>query len=90
MVAWHGVPGKARPWNPSRRARYEGISVEFKDLTNAVLVKRFRVELIKPCPTGRILNKPIPRHFVPGYHHIVPPGQLTIGGIPLAVGDDRI
>jgi hypothetical protein len=32
---------------------------------------------IIPYPTGRILVGNAPRHFMPGYHRLVPPGRCT-------------
>ena len=33
---------------------------------------------IIPYPMGRILDGACPRHFMPGYHHTVPPGQVRL------------
>jgi hypothetical protein len=32
---------------------------------------------IMPCPTGRASRSRDSRHFMPGYHHAVPPGQFN-------------
>jgi hypothetical protein len=38
---------------------------------------------IIPFPTGRNLFFVATRHFVPGYHHLVPSGQQSVSTCPL-------
>jgi hypothetical protein len=78
MVAWHEVPGKSAIAVPSRRARCD---LRFHQ-------KSFRVDSAgdrswtsaasgQTVPYGTDPSCRIPRHFVPGYHHSVPPGRIT-------------
>jgi len=77
MVAWHEVPGKATITVPSRRGRC--------DLWLYGQVFRADATRTQGCESG-VPNQTVPygtdskarlsRHFVPGYHHPVPPGQL--------------
>jgi hypothetical protein len=73
MVARHEIPGKGadtiRPvgngmmWDPKLVHR----------------TKRYEIfEAITPYPTGRTLVEARSGHFMPGYHHIVSPGQHSL------------
>jgi len=34
---------------------------------------------VRPYPTGRASGWHVSRHFMPGYHHLVPTGQTHLG-----------
>jgi hypothetical protein len=77
MVAWHEVPGKANITVPSRRGRC--------DLWLYGQVFRADAARAQGCESA-VAHQTVPygtdsgvrfsRHFVPGYHHPVPAGQL--------------
>ena len=56
---------------PSRRVRYDRSSGRL-----LVLRDEQGVRCRHTVPTGRINVGPFPRHFMPGYHHVVPSGQF--------------
>jgi hypothetical protein len=33
---------------------------------------------IMPCPTGRVFSTGLPGNKLPGYHHLVPAGQVSL------------
>jgi hypothetical protein len=39
-----------------------------------------RRDQIIPFPTGRVSDGAFSRHFMPGYHHVVPSGQSVFHG----------
>ena len=41
------------------------------------------VPRIAPFPTGRIMCMRFPRHFMPGYYHLVPPGRKHLSPFTL-------
>ena len=77
MVAWHDVPGKAAITVPSRRERCDlwrrrkccGADTSFAQGCGL----RARGQTV-PYGTDSWVRPS--RHFVPGYHHVVPPGQI--------------
>lgn len=76
MVAWHKVPGIAEP-----RIRPVGYGVTGGSRHICLHeTMRFQVWLLTAMPsghtlTGLILKACFPRHFVPGYHRLVPPAH---------------
>jgi hypothetical protein len=42
---------------------------------------------IIPYPPGRLHPDMFPRHFMPGYHRTVPPGQKFISGTKVTFGE---
>ena len=69
-VAWHEMPGKcADVTRPVGNGMMRGPKIGSR-------LRRYqRVVPIIPYPTGRILGGACPRHFMPGYHHVVPTGH---------------
>ncbi len=75
-VAWHEVPGGCPKKDPSRR----------DGLIRADRPRTMATNIIQPMkdPLGTSSYRPygtgpfwrFPRHFVPGYLHSVPPGQI--------------
>jgi hypothetical protein len=77
MVAWHEVPGKTIITVPSRRDRY--------DLWLCGKLCRTGTPHTQGCksgaasqtvPYGTDSSHRLPRYFVPGSHHVVPPGRV--------------
>jgi hypothetical protein len=75
MVAWHEVPGKLGIAAPSRRARYDPVA---KRVGSCWTVNEaWRPNHTVPSGTGLLGGRS--RHFMPGYHHLVPAGQKSRG-----------
>jgi hypothetical protein len=86
IVAWHEVPGKG-PFRKGRPVGY-GVTV-FRYFAGSGKIHERRttsgtscvLRPIIPYPTGRCfggLEGRCPRHFVPGYGRVVPPGQNVL------------
>jgi hypothetical protein len=71
MVARHEMPGSVANENPSRRVRYDRLVRALNSLGH--WRKPSATNHAVPYGTDHVC--PFPRHFMPGYHHLVPPGQ---------------
>ena len=85
MVAWHEVPGMAADYDPSRRdgmieygpddvSGFRGSSKKTQASVKLSFTPRNRQS---SRPSGTDPREQLPRHFVPGYHLIVPPGHKS-------------
>ena len=75
MVAWHEVPG-----NRPVKIRPEGYGMILSPLSRSqarTLTKQASIRKLPlhTVPYGTDSRPRDSRHFVPGYHHLVPPGQ---------------
>jgi hypothetical protein len=85
MVAWHEVPGRPSIKVPSGRERYDlWFQRRFStgDGMCEVVAER---QYLKPYPAGRNRWVLVSRHFVPGYHRNVPPGQKNFAHVSAAI-----
>jgi len=74
MVAKHEMPGKyADMIRPVGNGVIGGARVYPRSRT----IGHPRQPII-PYPTGRAYRYNVSRHFMPGYHHLVPPGQIRL------------
>jgi hypothetical protein len=84
MVAWHEVPGSGSQAVPSRRDGMIGGSYEMRRIFATSVDSPFEsprthphhacnTRSYRPYGTGHDLSNS--RHFVPGYHHLVPQGH---------------
>jgi len=71
MVARHEMPGKHRIKNPSRRVRYDRSRRTFDTLE--WWTEPSATDQTVPYGTDQFCS--FSRHFILGYHHLVPPGQ---------------
>jgi hypothetical protein len=85
MVAWHEMPGNVVLVSPSRRGRYDrliGASECLGPWINPHTV-----------PYGTDHVRTFSRHFMPGYHHVIPSGLrlrfLKLSQMASAVGRSR-
>jgi hypothetical protein len=82
-VAWHEMPGKCAIRDPSRRERYDLIA-SFLPATsarrNTMCAEASAKHARRPdhtAPYGRDRYSQVSRHYVPGYHHVVPSGRKS-------------
>jgi hypothetical protein len=78
MVARHEMPGKRTAHDPSWRDGLIGVAQRIG--FTCTLNRMMRTESDRPSDhTGSLRDGALPcgfsRHFMPGYHHTVPPGQ---------------
>ena len=69
-VAWHEMPGNTALGSPARRARYDGFGRTCERWTKLTTGDH-------TVPYGTDHLCPSSRHFMPGYLHSVPPGQIA-------------
>jgi hypothetical protein len=95
MVAWHEVPGKVAKSSTVPEGRYDWLP-RARRICTRCLTSRFEgppthtqhgVTLDHTVPTGRISIWRSSRHFVPGYHRFVPPGQAAASLLYRPAGD---
>ena len=87
MVAWHEVPGKVVPKRSVPEGRCDWRLLRMRRIFATSVSSRFegpRTHSHHACNTrsypprrGRVTICRNSRHFVPGYHRFVPPGQKS-------------
>jgi hypothetical protein len=78
MVAWHEVPGMCQ--NEIRPVGYGLIGVPTRYLGRGEWMEKQTALSHRSYRALRdgFMVWPFSRHFVPGYHHAVPPGQWLV------------
>jgi hypothetical protein len=71
-VARHEMPGNMASRSPSRRVRYDRLARASYGLGRWQTPSGADHTVL--CGTDHVHQ--LPRHFMPGYHHVVPPGQI--------------
>jgi len=70
-VAWQFTARGCKKPNPSRRERYDWVGTNVPQRLN----RNVPADQLRPYPPGRVFFKRIPGSKLPGYFHLVPPGQ---------------
>jgi hypothetical protein len=74
IVAWHEMPGNVVLVNPSRRVQCDRLTPVSDCL--GPRINSGAANHTVPCGTDHI--RVSARHFMPGYDHLVPPGQTFL------------